>query len=127
MGRALGFLGLGIDGGAICSAEELANAINNQEKKPIKRDAPATVNKAAEVPTITETPATVYIRTEIRAIQNEMGIDSYEAARKLVVAWVTALVQSGAVNPVDWNTMKLEEAEDLFDAIRKTYKPGEKK
>ena len=32
VGRALGFLGLGIEGGAICSAEELANAINNQNK-----------------------------------------------------------------------------------------------
>lgn len=29
-GRCLGFLGLGIDGGGICSAEELANAISNQ-------------------------------------------------------------------------------------------------
>ncbi len=32
VGRALGFLALGIDGGAICSAEELANAITNQKK-----------------------------------------------------------------------------------------------
>ena len=34
VGRALGFLGLGIEGGGICSAEELANALNNQQKKP---------------------------------------------------------------------------------------------
>ena len=126
VGRALGFLGLGIEGGAICSAEELANAINNQEKKPIKKDAPATVGKTTEVPQ-TETPATVYIRKEIRGIQQKMGLDSYETARGLVVAWVGALVKSGAVKPVDWNTVKLEEAEDLFDAIQKTFKPGEKK
>ena len=87
VGRALGFLGLGIEGGAICSAEELANAINNQEKKPIKKDAPATVGKTTEVPQ-TETPATVYIRKEIRGIQQKMGLDSYETARGLVVAWV---------------------------------------
>ena len=31
VGRALGFLALGIDGGGICSAEELANAIKHQE------------------------------------------------------------------------------------------------
>lgn len=31
VGRALGFLALGIDGGGICSAEELANAIKNQD------------------------------------------------------------------------------------------------
>lgn len=30
VGRALGFLALGIDGGGICSAEELVNAVNNQ-------------------------------------------------------------------------------------------------
>ena len=35
VGRALGFLGLGVEGGGICSAEELANAINNQGKKEI--------------------------------------------------------------------------------------------
>lgn len=33
VGRALGFLALGIDGGSICSAEELANALNNQKKQ----------------------------------------------------------------------------------------------
>lgn len=125
VGRALGFLGLGIEGGAICSAEELANAINNQEKKPIRKDAPATVSKAAEVPK-TETPATVFIRKQIRDVQAKMNLDDYETARKLVIAWVGALVKSGAVKPVDWNTIKLEEAEDLFDAIQKTFKPGEK-
>ncbi len=31
VGRALGFLALGIDGGGICSAEELVNAVNNQK------------------------------------------------------------------------------------------------
>jgi len=125
VGRALGFLGLGIEGGAICSAEELANAINNQEKKPVRKDAPATVSKAAEVPN-TETPATVFIRKQIRDVQAKMNLDDYETARKLVIAWVGALVKSGAVKPVDWNTIKLEEAEDLFDAIQKTFKPGEK-
>ncbi len=31
VGRALGFLALGIDGGGICSAEELVNAVRNQD------------------------------------------------------------------------------------------------
>ena len=34
VGRALGFLALGIDGGGICSAEELVNAVNNQNPQP---------------------------------------------------------------------------------------------
>ena len=132
VGRALGFLGLGIEGGAICSAEELANAINNQNPdkkfKPLTRsDAPpATVEKVAEVPPGKETPATVFIRKQIREIQGKMKIQDYEVAKGLVVAWVSALERSGAVKKVDWNTIKLEEAEDLFDAIQKTFKPGEK-
>lgn len=42
VGRALGFLGLGINGGGICSAEELANAITAQrqmaDEKQDKKD-----------------------------------------------------------------------------------------
>jgi len=81
---------------------------------------------AAKVEKATETPATVFIRKQIREVQAKMNLDDYETARKLVIAWVGALVKSGAVKPVDWNTIKLEEAEDLFDAIQKTFKPGEK-
>lgn len=36
VGRALGFMGLGINGGGICSAEELANAVTAQ--KQMKED-----------------------------------------------------------------------------------------
>ncbi len=36
VGRALGFLALGIDGGGICSAEELANAIRNQKNNAVR-------------------------------------------------------------------------------------------
>lgn len=70
VGRALGFLGLGLNGGGICSAEELANAVVAQrqqtedfeqlkkdleakavaETKKIRKDAPATVTKVSEVP-----------------------------------------------------------------------------
>ena len=35
VGRALGFAGIGVDG-SMCSAEELVNAITNQNKKPDK-------------------------------------------------------------------------------------------
>ena len=61
VGRALGFLGLGLEGGGICSAEELANAIRNQDKTEIpnnpagktfdrpKQTAKATVQKAETI------------------------------------------------------------------------------
>lgn len=38
VGRALGFLGIGIDG-SICSAEELTNAINNQDNAKADKNA----------------------------------------------------------------------------------------
>lgn len=72
VGRALGFLALGIDGGGICSAEELANALGNQSNpKTGKAKKPESVNedakgepKPAKV-TAPETP--VYDLAEIRA------------------------------------------------------------
>lgn len=36
VGRALGFLALGIDGGGVCSAEELVNAIRNQKDNAVR-------------------------------------------------------------------------------------------
>ena len=74
VGRCLGFLGLGINGGGICSAEELANAVTAQkqmeddfekekknieaaklveldkETKKAKKDAPAKVEPVDELP-----------------------------------------------------------------------------
>ncbi len=111
VGRALGFLGLGIEGGAICSAEELANAINNQKK--------------TEKPT--ETPTTIYIRKMIRLIQGRLGLESYEEARTEVVKMIDALVKSGTIKPVDWNKLTLAEAEVIFEAVDMNFRPGEKK
>ena len=110
VGRALGFLGLGIEGGAICSAEELANAINNQKKteKPM------------------ETPTTIFIRKMIRDTQERLGLASYEEARAKVFEMVGALVKSGAIKPVDWNKITLAEAEVVFEAIEYNFK-GDKK
>lgn len=72
VGRALGNIGLGLNGGGICSAEELANAVVGQQqiedewkqqkadieakklaeldKKPAKKDAPSKVETVDAVP-----------------------------------------------------------------------------
>ncbi|MBP5727103.1 MAG: hypothetical protein J6Y48_08540 [Clostridia bacterium] len=69
VGRALGMIGLGLNGGGICSAEELVNAVVGQRQmendfealkkeieqkktapKPVKKDAPATVEIADSLP-----------------------------------------------------------------------------
>ena len=47
VGRALGMCGFGIDT-SVCSAEELMNAINNQDKKPEKKKAEVEVEYATE-------------------------------------------------------------------------------
>lgn len=51
VGRALGFVGIGVDG-SMCSAEELVNAINNQndpkKPQPAKQEAPQTISKKAQ-------------------------------------------------------------------------------
>ncbi len=73
VGRALGFLALGIDGGGICSAEELINAVNNQTMKPVGRKVPenktAEINSQAPDPECNKTPTEqqVYDLTEIRS------------------------------------------------------------
>ena len=40
-------------------------------------------------------------------------------------AWGDELIKSGAVEPFEWVSITTEQAKALFDAIRKTYKPGE--
>lgn len=109
-GRALSFLYLGADD-SIASAEELANAINNQNKteKPM------------------ETPTTIFIRKMIRDIQGRLGLETYEEARTEVIKMIDSLVKSGTIKPVDWNKITLAEAEVIFEAIEYNFRPGEKK
>ncbi len=63
VGRALGFLALGIDAGGICSAEELVNALNNQAS-------PQNRQKRSKIQTDTEP------NTEVRETINPSEIRS---------------------------------------------------
>lgn len=128
VGRALGMIGLGINGGGICSAEELANAVTAQrqmkeEEKafcqpPIKTGA---VETSKKIPT---EPIADYIREEIKKIQAYVGLKSYAEARKQVFDMANALIDGGAVLPFDWKTITMDEAKNLFDAIRRTLPDG---
>ena len=148
VGRALGFLGLGINDGNISSVEEMidqmvakrqaaeafadeANAIEadklavlGKEIKELRKDAPATVGKTDSVPII---PVADFIHSEVEKIGLLMGMDSYEKARKQVTVWVSALVKSGSIEPVDWGTMSMDEAVNMFQAIQETFNPGGRK
>lgn len=127
VGRALGMIGLGINGGGICSAEELANAITaqNQMKENDKRgnDAPNDqVDKAKKLPVNT---VANFIRNEICDIQKLVGIPTYEETRKQVFAMADTIMKSGAVPAFDWKTITLEEAQNLFKAIREILPEGD--
>ena len=131
VGRALGMIGLGINGGGICSAEELANAIVAQgqmkqakpAEKPAGQPEKADVVKAARIP---ENPVANYIRNEIADIQQALG-DDYTSTRKAVMDIAAALVEGGAIPPFEWKSITMEEAKNVFAAVRKMLPEGGKK
>ena len=69
VGRALGFLALGIDGGGICSAEELMNAIRNQDH-PVRALPKNTEQKPEKLMDLTEIRAK--LDTAIKAVTMDM-------------------------------------------------------
>ena len=89
------------------------------EVKPILQDAPATVETAAKVPAAEISPVAEYIRKEITTIQEYVGLKNYLEARKQVFEFAKALIESGAVPAFDWKTITMDEAKNLFTAIRK--------
>ena len=123
VGRALGMIALGINGGGICSAEELANAVTAQQQMkeeekafaqpPIPEGGP--VSKADKLP---PDPVPNYIRNEITDIQNKLKIKGYTEARQKVLDCAAELVRSGALQQFDWKKITMAEAENIFKAIR---------
>ena len=87
------------------------------EVKPINPDAPGNVSTSATLPN-PETAAG-YIKKEITDIQLYCEIPTYAEARKQVFAFAEELVKGGTVPAFDWKTITLEEAKNLFAAIRK--------
>lgn len=137
VGRALGMIGLGINGGGICSAEELANAITaqnqikeNAQKPAQKNEAPKTEAPKAQVETaktLPENPVANYIRNEICDIQGLLEIKTYDEARKTVFSYADALVTGRVVPAFDWKTITMDEAKKLFSEIRVYLPKGDEK
>ena len=135
VGRALGMIGLGLNGGGICSAEELVNAVTAQRQMkeeeqaicnpPIPSGGP--VETAKKLPEKTDKPEPIanYIRNEITDIQNRVGLKNYTEARKQVFDFAQALIESGTVPAFDWKTITMDEAKNLFAAIRKLLPDGD--
>ena len=128
VGRALGMIALGINGGGICSAEELVNAVTAQRQ--MKEEEKAAVNppipeggpveKTDKLPV---DPLANFIRNEISEIQEIIGLPTYLDARKYVFTVSEQLVKSGTILPFDWKKITMEEAKNLFTAVKKLI-PG---
>ena len=73
VGRALGFLGLGINGGGICSAEELANAVVAQRQ--MQGEAPVKQTQAPAEPEAPKAKTADQYRKEIIALAPKKGAD----------------------------------------------------
>ena len=105
VGRALGFLGLGINGGGICSAEELANAILAQ-KQP------------APQPTKPATPETPQHTSERNIRIKELIVKAKNVGKERSVN-NDGLMQNGAYTP--WSVVSddlLSKAEMWIDAVK---------
>lgn len=136
VGRALGMLGLGINGGGICSAEELANAIvaQNQMKnekpkiegkpagEPFTRPeepAQAEVDNPSKVAEIT--PEMQYLGKAMKELREARGITAAEN-KKLFVDQKNALVAAGLAPDKDIQKYTLSELEALIDAMMKNFR-----
>ncbi|MBO6093414.1 MAG: hypothetical protein J6P40_07320 [Oscillospiraceae bacterium] len=135
VGRALGMIGLGINGGGICSAEELVNAITaqNQMKEEEKAyagrpgdtfaapDNQVSVTVTAMVPE-DQAPVVQYLNNQMKILREARGISSAEN-KKLVSKQFDALVDAGIMPRKSMNALTMEEAEMMIDAIYKRFDP----
>jgi hypothetical protein len=111
VGRALGFLALGIDGGGICSAEELTNAISNQKVTPIK-EAKGDPQTAA------------YLKSSTKLMMEAFGIQDEAEMKKKLMEMKKSLVESKIIPDVKFNEMTVAQAEEMVEAIFKNFNPN---
>lgn len=132
VGRALGMIGLGINGGGICSAEELANAVTAQrqmkeEEKafcnpPMPEGGP--VQKVDKLPQEAQeiSPVLTYLATERENMRQERGLSAQENS-KLFTDQKAALVKAGLAADKSLSQYTMEEAKALIDAMYKNFTP----
>lgn len=145
VGRALGFMGLGIEGGGgICSAEELANAITGQKQiqnaanqpkqeqprteTPKRIDTPADVAKIESVPAIQKpekpkpepTPVQAFLLKSMKEMRESRGL-TVAQNNKLFDDQKKALIKAGLAPNKKLDQYTMEEAENLIDAMYKNF------
>lgn len=127
VGRALGFIGLGLDGGGICSAEELVNAITAQNQMKNEKQSKKEEHPAQEKPVVEKVksnPVGEFIANEIKFMQKSTGEETYASMRAKFNAWGKEVIEAGKIAPIDWKTATLEQAKAYVEAI-KTHVFGE--
>jgi hypothetical protein len=136
VGRALGMIGLGLNGGGICSAEELVNAITAQkqmqEENPIKRDSkpkadvqeteggmvpPVTAEKPPEI-----TPVKAFLMREMKGLREARNISAAQN-NKLFADQRKALVEAGLVPDKSLEDFTMEEAENMVKLMYEKFTP----
>ena len=96
--------------------------------RPIIQDAPGTVSTSDKLPGKAQTlsPVMNYIRNEIADIQELCGIETFDDAKKQVVDMANTLAESGTLpKKPKWNSLTMDEAKNVFAAIRKLMPAGE--
>ncbi len=133
VGRALGMIGLGLNGGGICSAEELVNAITAQnqmkaqQQKPAelqqvksdfvapKASAPAKVDTGNKVPE-TSNEAADFLKLSMKQIREARGV-SVADNNKWFKDHVDALVNLGLAPKKSLKEYTLDEAAKLIETL----------
>ena len=130
VGRALGMMGLGLNGGGICSAEELANAVTAQRQMkeeeqaycnpPIPEGGP--VEKVSKLPkeaqTVTE--VTKWLAEKREEMRKERGLTA-QANGKIFTDQKAALVKAGLAPDKGLSLYTMDEAKALIDAMYKNF------
>ena len=129
VGRALGMIGLGINGGGICSAEELANAVTAQrqikeeEQKGSQWKNGGNVEQAEKLPGAPEpNPVEAFLKKSMRELREARGITAAEN-NKLFGEQKKALVMAGLAPDKALAEYTLQEAQSLIEAMYSTFSP----
>lgn len=129
VGRALGMIGLGLNGGGICSAEELVNAITAQqqmkeeERELGRMEIPegCNISKVDVVPPVN--PVEKAFKAGMTTFMERFEMTDCQEALKRFNKMRKELQRSGAI-PKGEKMKDADEVRNTFDAIYSTFKPS---
>ena len=124
VGRALGMIGLGINGGGICSAEELANAVTAQRQMKEEEKAlcnpPIPAGGPVETADKLPNPVELFLKKSMKELRESRGISPQEN-NKLFGEQKAALVKAGMAPDKSLAEYTMDEAKALIDAMWKNF------